>query len=93
MTLEEKLDVAATLIKQSEEHALAYADMRSKAGRVPNSRIRGMILSLADQLKDVSKNLYQLHAETDPIPKADDKEIKRKQLLSLMQTINTMEII
>jgi hypothetical protein len=52
-----------------------------------------MILSLADQLKDVSKNLYQLHAETDPIPKADDKEIKRKQLLSLMQTINTMEII
>ena len=93
MTLEEKLDVAATLIKQSEEHALAYADMRSKAGRVLNSRIRGMILSLADQLKDVSKNLYQLHAETDPIPKADDKEIKRKQLLSLMQTINTMEII
>jgi hypothetical protein len=93
MTLEEKLDVAATLIKQSEEHALAYADMRSKAGRVLNSRIRGMILSLADQLKDVSKNLYQLHAETDPIPKADDKELKRKQLLSLMQTINTMEII
>ena len=45
MTLEEKLDVAATLIKQSEEHAIAYADMRSKAGRVLNSRIRGMILS------------------------------------------------
>ena len=92
MTLEEKLDVAATLIAQSEQHAKAYADMRSKAGRVLNSRIRGMILSLADQLKDVSKNLYQLHSETDPIPKADSTEIKKKQLAIMLQQINTMEI-
>lgn len=93
MTLEEKLDVAATLIAQSEQHAIAYADMRSKAGRVLNSRIRGMILSLADQLKDVSKNLYALHSETEPIPKHDDTELKRKQLSVMLQSINQMEII
>lgn len=93
MTLEEKLDVAATLIKQSEEHAYAYADMRAKAGRVLNSRIRGMILSLADQLKDASKNLYQLHSESEPIQKHDDTEAKRKQLLVMLQSINQMEII
>lgn len=93
MTLEEKLDVAATLIKQSEEHAMAYADMRSKAGRVLNSRIRGMILSLADQLKDVSKNLYKLHEETEPIAKHDKTEAKKKQIVVMLQSLNQMEII
>jgi HK97 family phage prohead protease len=93
MTLEEKLDVAATLIKQSEQHAVAYADMRSKAGRVLNSRIRGMILSLADQLKDVSKNLYKLHEETEPIQKHDKTEAKKKQLVVMLQSLNSMEII
>lgn len=93
MTLEEKLDVAATLIKQSEQHAVAYADMRSKAGRVLNSRIRGMILSLADQLKDVSKNLYKLHEETEPIQKHGKTEAKKKQLVVMLQSLNSMEII
>lgn len=92
MTLEEKLEAAATLLTQSEQHAKAYADMRSKAGRVLNSRIRGMILSLADQLKDVSKNLYQLHSETDPIPKADNTELQKKQLLLTLQQLTQMEI-
>lgn len=93
MTLEEKLDVAATLIAQSEQHAVAYADMRSKAGRVLNSRIRGMILSLADQLKDVSKNLYKLHQETEPIPKHSNVEAKKKQLVVMLQSLNQMETI
>lgn len=93
MTLEEKLDVAATLIAQSEQHAVAYADMRSKAGRVLNSRIRGMILSLADQLKDVSKNLYKLHQETEPIPKHSNVDAKKKQLVVMLQSLNQMETI
>lgn len=93
MTLEEKLDVAATLIAQSEQHAVAYADMRSKAGRVLNSRIRGMILSLADQLKDVSKNLYKLHEETEPIQKHSNVEAKKKQLVVMLQSLNQMETI
>lgn len=93
MTLEEKLDVAATLIAQSEQHAVAYADMRSKAGRVLNSRIRGMILSLADQLKDVSKNLYKLHQETEPIQKRSNVEAKKKQLVVMLQSLNQMETI
>lgn len=93
MTLEEKLDVAATLIAQSEQHAVAYADMRSKAGRVLNSRIRGMILSLADQLKDVSKNLYKLHQETEPIQKRSNVDAKKKQLVVMLQSLNQMETI
>lgn len=92
MTLEQKLEAAATLLDQSEQHAKAYADMRAKAGRVLNARIRGMILALADQLRDVSKNLYALHSETDPTPKADQTALQKKQLLLIMQQLINTEI-
>lgn len=91
MTLEEKLDVAGALLKQTKSHAEAYADMRAKAGRVLNSRIRGMILSLADQSKTMASELYALHKETEPI-KADT-DAKKQMLISMLHNINEMEII
>lgn len=86
MKIEDKLAALSALVENAEEHAHAFADMKQKAGRVLNSRIRGMILSLADQLKDASKSLYELHKESEPI--ADTTAAKRAQLLVLMQAIN-----
>lgn len=86
MKLEDKLAALQTLVDAAEEHAHGYADMKQKAGRVLNSRIRGMILSLADQLKDASKSLYELHKETEPI--ADRTAEKRAQLLLVMQSLS-----
>lgn len=85
MKLEDKLAALQTLVDAAEEHAHGYADMKQKAGRVLNSRIRGMILSLADQLKDASKSLYELHKETEPI--SDSTAAKRAQLLLVMQSL------
>lgn len=86
MRIEDKLAALSTLVDNAEEHAHAFADMKQKAGRVLNSRIRGMILSLADQLKDASKSLYELHKESEPI--TDTTSAKRAQLLLLMQSFN-----
>lgn len=86
MRIEDKLAALSTLVDNAEEHVHAFADMRQKAGRVLNSRIRGMILSLADQLKDASKSLYELHKESEPI--ADTTSAKRANLLLIMQALN-----
>lgn len=86
MRIEDKLAALSTLVDNAEEHAHAFADMKQKAGRVLNARIRSMILSLADQLKDASKSLYELHKESEPI--ADTTAAKRAQLLVLMSAIN-----
>lgn len=83
LSLDQKLVALSTLLDNAEEHAHAFADMRSKAGRVLNSRIRNMILSLADQLTDAAKSLYALHKETEPV--ADDA---KRRLLVLMQAMN-----
>jgi HK97 family phage prohead protease len=80
LNLESKIQALSALVDNAEEHALAFADMRSKAGRVLNSRIRSMILSLADQLTEASKSLYALHKETDPA-----NEMKARAELLAMQ--------
>lgn len=86
MNIEDKLAALSALVDNAEEHAHAFADMKQKAGRVLNSRIRGMILSLADQLKDAAKSLYELHKESEPV--ADTTSAKRAQLLLYMQQLN-----
>ena len=86
LSLDQKLQTLSALLDNAEEHAHAFADMRSKAGRVLNSRIRGMILSLADQLTDAAKSLYALHKETEPV--ADDA---KRRLLILMQAMNNQQ--
>jgi len=85
MSIEDKLATLSMLIDNAEEHAHAFADMRTKAGRVLNSRIRGMIVSLADQLTDAAKSLYALHKETEPIA---DTQKERRALLLYMQQLN-----
>lgn len=90
MKIEAKLEALSALIDNAEEHAHAFADMRQKAGRVLNSRIRGMILSLADQLTDAAKSLYELHKETEPVQgdaKSKDAAELRARLLRSMQTV------
>lgn len=86
LSLDQKLQTLSALLDNAEEHAHAFADMRSKAGRVLNSRIRSMILSLADQLTDAAKSLYALHKETEPV--ADEA---KRRLLILMQAMNNQQ--
>lgn len=85
MGLEDKLSALAALVDNAEEHAHAFADMKTKAGRVLNARIRGMIASLADQLTDAAKSLNQLHKETEPI---SDSQKDRQALLLYLQQLN-----
>jgi len=85
MGIEDKLATLSALVDNAEEHAHAFADMKLKAGRVLNSRIRGMIASLADQLTDAAKSLYALHKETDPSP---DTSKERRALLLHLQLLN-----
>lgn len=92
MTLEEKITVAASLLKDTNQHALSYVDMKTKAGRVLNSRIRNLILSLADQSKELAKELYALHKETEPI-KTDVLEEKKHLLQIINKNIQQMEIM
>lgn len=98
MKIEAKLEALSALIDNAEEHAHAFADMRQKAGRVLNSRIRGMILSLADQLTDAAKSLYELHKETEPVQQGDAKskdaaELRARLLRSMQTVINPSEKI
>jgi len=85
MGIEDKLATLSALVDNAEEHAHAFADMKLKAGRVLNSRIRGMIASLADQLTDAAKSLYALHKETDPTPETANQ---RRALLLHLQLLN-----
>lgn len=92
MSLEQKLHAAATLLNETNTHASAYVDMRSKAGRVLNSKIRNQILSLADQSKALANELYALHKETEPI-KHDDLLERKKALLNIINNnIKQLEI-
>lgn len=91
MSLEQKLSTAVTLLSETNAHANAYVDMRSKAGRVLNSRIRSLILSLADQSKALASELYSLHKETEPI-KTDQLEDRKSLLRITLKTINSLEI-
>jgi HK97 family phage prohead protease len=92
LSLEEKINMAATLLDETTNHANAYVDMRTKAGRVLNSRIRSQILSLADQSKSLANELYALHKETEPI-KAEDLDEKKRLLLLINRNIQTLEIL
>lgn len=92
MSLEEKLDATATLLKETERHSSAYVAMRQKAGRVLNSRIRSLILALADQSKELSSELYSLYKETEPIK--NDRTDEKKRLLEVInKNIQQMEIL
>ena len=91
LTLEEKMNVAVTLLKDTNQHATSYVDMKTKAGRVLNSRIRSLILSLADQSKALSSELYSLHKETEPI-KTDVLDEKKMLLHIINKNIQQLEI-
>lgn len=91
MTLEQKLQATATLLNETNTHASAYVDMRTKAGRVLNGRIRNLILSLADQSKALAKELYALHQETEPI-KQDFLDQKKALLEVINNNIKQLEI-
>lgn len=91
MTLEQKLNTAVTLLASTQEHANAYVDMRSKAGRVLNARIRELVYSLANQSKALANELMALYKETEPI-KRDVTEEKKQLLRIIQRNIQLMEI-
>lgn len=90
MSLTDKLSTAVSLLNTTQEHAHAYVEMRGKAGRVLNSRIRELVYALANQSKELANELFALYKETEPI-KRDETEDKKALLMVIQRNIQLME--